>query len=259
MSNGLSCWKGSIMRKIVATFGAMLVTASMAHAQSTAWGDNGYVSFAGMYRTTKSTFGDSLDVTINQETSTLQTAQSIDAGPAYDITAGGRIIGHLGVGFGFTYLRQDTGAAVQGGIPHPFFFGQPRTLSGTATGLRHEERAIHVHAMWLMPMSESFQMAVFGGPTYFQVRQAMVSNVAFDDSYPYDTVTFSSVSTTRQKATRVGYNAGVDVSYFFAKYLGVGGLVRYSRGEVRLPSPDGGRTTVEVGGLQSGAGLRFRF
>jgi hypothetical protein len=252
-------WKGSIMRQIVATSGAVLIAASSVSAQSTAWGSNGYVSFAGMYQTTKTTFGDSVHVTINQETGTLQTDQSIDAGPVYDVTTGGRLIGNFGVGFGFTYLRQNTGATVVGGVPHPFYFGQPRALSGNATGLRHEERAVHVHAMWLVPVSESFQVAVFGGPTYFQVRQAMVSDVKFDDSYPFDTVSFSSVTTTEQKASRFGYNGGVDMSYFFTKYLGVGGIVRYSRGDVHLPSPDGGTTTVEVGGLQSGAGIRFRF
>jgi len=247
------------MRKIVATFGAMLIAASTASAQSTAWGENGYVSFAGMYQTTTTSFGDSVDLTINQESSTVQTDQSVETGPVYDVTAGGRLVGNFGIGFGFTYFRRNTGATVVGGIPHPFYFGQPRALTGSATGLRHEERAVHVHAMWLLPVSDNFQLAVFGGPTYFQVRQAMVSDVQFDDSYPYDAVTFSSVMTKQQKAERFGYNGGVDISYFFARYVGVGGIVRYSRGNVHLPSPDGGKTTVEVGGLQSGAGVRFRF
>jgi hypothetical protein len=247
------------VRKIGIAFGAIMVAASTASAQSTAWGDNGYVSFAGMYQTTTTAFGDVVDLTINQESSTVQTDQAVDKGPAYDVSAGGRLVGNFGVGFGFTYFRRNAGATVTGGIPHPFYFGQPRTLSGSATGLRHEERAVHVDAMWLLPLSESFQVAVFGGPSYFQVRQAMVSEVQFADSYPFDSVTFSSVKTTEQKASRLGYNGGVDVSYFFSRYIGVGGLVRYSRGEVRLPSPDGGKTTVEAGGLQSGAGIRFRF
>ena len=62
-----------------------------------------------------------------------------------------------------------------------------------------------------------------------------------------------------KKADRVGYNAGVDLTFFFSRYVGVGGLVRTSRATVKLPTPDGHKVDVDAGGTQVGAGMRFRF
>jgi opacity protein-like surface antigen len=67
------------------------------------------------------------------------------------------------------------------------------------------------------------------------------------------------ITASSEHAGRVGFNAGADVAWYFTQRLGVGGLVRYSQGNVNLTSPDGTTQSVKVGGLQTGAGLRVRF
>ena len=52
---------------------------------------------------------------------------------------------------------------------------------------------------------------------------------------------------------------GVDISRALTSQFAVGGLVRYSRGEVKFDDPAIGKQTVKVGGLEAGAGVRFRF
>jgi hypothetical protein len=114
--------------------------------------------------------------------------------------------------------------------------------------------------MWLLPFSERVQAVVFGGPSYFAVKQAMVSNVSYTESYPFDTAQFTSVASSEQKASKFGFNAGAEVSYYFSEHVGVGGLLRVSRGTVEMATTGGGPTVaVKAGGTHMGAGLRFRF
>jgi hypothetical protein len=56
-----------------------------------------------------------------------------------------------------------------------------------------------------------------------------------------------------------GYNAGVDMTWRFSKVFGVGALIRYTHGMKELTPTGGEATTVEVGGLHAGAGLRVIF
>jgi len=57
----------------------------------------------------------------------------------------------------------------------------------------------------------------------------------------------------------MGYNASVDVTWMFARSVGVGGLVRYTRADVDL-EPAAGRTlSMKAGGVQAGGGIRFVF
>lgn len=136
---------------------------------------------------------------------------------------------------------------------------QDSRREASATGLRYQELAIHVHGMWLIAFSENVQAAIFGGPTFFKVMQPLVTRVDFTDNYPFDAATYTGVTTTEQHGSTLGYNGGADVSAFFSQYVGVGGIIRFSRGMVKVPSPGGGTATIEAGGLQTGAGLRVRF
>ena len=59
----------------------------------------------------------------------------------------------------------------------------------------------------------------------------------------------------------MGYNAGVDMTWRFARNVGVGLLVRYSNGKKEFTPTGTGSQPVEVtvGGLHAGGGLRLIF
>jgi hypothetical protein len=248
--------KGHILPSLVLC--AALVAARDAGAQTTAWGNNGYVSLNGLYQSTPISFRTDTKLDVNQETGDVRTDHRITPGPVYDITAGGRIKGRLGVGYALSYRQKTEFAQISASVPHPLYFNQPRLVDGEA-GLKRQDLAMHVSAMWLVPVTEAVQVSIFGGPTLFRVAQDMVHSVDVTEAYPFDQAVYSGVTASTEHASRIGYNAGADVAVFFTQTLGIGGLVRFSQGTVNMRSPDGGIASLKVGGLQTGAGVRVRF
>jgi hypothetical protein len=228
--------------------------------EADAWGSNGYLGFSGLYQTSSSAFDEEASFDLNQEQGTLSAAHEIDPGFVYELSGGGRIYKLLGFGFAGTYFRSDNTAQVTASLPHPFFFEQPRSVSGEATDLEREEIGIHLDAMVLIPLTRQFQISVFGGPSFFRLKQAFVSGVLFDESYPYDEAQFTGVDATvsEWEWSRVGYNVGAEASLYFSKYVGIGASIRHSESEVEYERP-GGPLEVKVGGTQVGGGLRVRF
>ena len=160
------------------------------------------------------------------------------------------------LGVGVSRLSRSETVGLSGQLPHPFRFDRPRAVDGTEAGVAREETAIHVHARWGIPVSQSVEVALFGGPTFFSVSQAFVTGIDFDQAYPYDTATLTTAMTRTQDGSTIGFNVGADVSVYFSRWVGVGGLIRFSRSEVDLGDRP---TTIAVGGLHTAAGLRLRF
>jgi hypothetical protein len=248
-------------RILIATIALVAVhgAGGTAAAQSSAWGDNGYFSFGGVYQASETAFSEELHPTINQETAAVGTGYRVEPGPAVDITAGGRLTGNLGMGFGFSYFRRTGAAGIAGSLPHPFFFGQPRAVTGEAGELTRDERAFHVNAMWLVPVSDRFQVALFAGPSYITVIHQSVTGLSYEDVYPYDEARFTGVETRDRRGSALGFHAGLDVSFYFGRYLGVGAIVRLTRADVELDADAGAPVPVRAGGTQAGAGFRVRF
>ena len=55
-------------------------------------------------------------------------------------------------------------------FPHPFFFNQPREVTGEATGVKRSETAVHVQAMYLVNPGGRLRLVLSGGPSFFDVR-----------------------------------------------------------------------------------------
>ena len=98
-----------------------------------------------------------------------------------------------------------------------------------------------------------------GGPSILHVNQAVVTDVNYSEEYPYDTAAFTGVDSRDVKASATGFNAGADVRWMFSRHVGLGGLVRFTRGTVDLDGPDNRTITVDAGGTHVGAGLRVVF
>ena len=80
----------------------------------------------------------------------------------------------------------------------------------------------------------------------------------YDETYPFDTATFRSATTRRSKASVTGFNAGADLQWMFGRHIGLGGMVRFTRGSVDLTTENDRRISVRAGGVQAG-GLRIGF
>ena len=97
------------------------------------------------------------------------------------------------------------------------------------------------------------------GVSVFSVTQGLVTDVVFTDAYPFDTATFASATTTSLSKTATGVNVGADITWKLSRNVGVGGLVRFAKASVTLAPSAGNSTTIDVGGVQVGGGVRFAF
>ena len=239
----------------LATLALLLVLCGTATAQTT----RGFVAINGGLQSGSKGF--SQDSLVNSplfgpEDGTLTARHPGGNATVFDVAAGARLWRQLGVGVGVSRLSRSETVGLSGQLPHPFRFDRPRAVDGTEAGVAREETAIHVHARWGIPVSQSVEVALFGGPTFFSVSQAFVTGIDFDQAYPYDTATLTGAMTRTQDGSTIGFNVGADVSVYFSRWVGVGGLIRFSRSEVDLGDRS---TTIAVGGLHTAAGLRLRF
>ena len=159
---------------------------------------------------------------------------------------------YLSAGISFTGYASKSDTQVTGTIPHPFFFNRPRSLSGDVSGLSAGESGVHLQLRALLPVSRDIPVSIFGGPSFFQVEQDVVTGVHWTEAFPYDSVTFTSAMTETRSESGAGFNIGADVGYFMSRHFGVGGRVLYASGTVESPSASGtGSVETKAGGLRA--------
>jgi hypothetical protein len=222
--------------------------------------DRVYVSVNGAYQSAGDDFTETVTFFENQENGTFSTDYDVKSGPAFNVSVGAGIWRYLGVGVGVTRYSKSTPIALSASVPHPFYFNQARSVSGDIGGLKREELAVHVQARATFLPTPRIQAVVFGGPSFFNVKQGIVNDFEITESYPYDTASFSRGISTTADESNIGFNAGADVGYFFTRQVGVGGSVQWAGTTIDVPA-SGGTGTFEImaGGEQAGLGLRLRF
>jgi len=235
---------------------AALASASTARAQTAPW--RGFVSVNGGYQMTGNDFASTSTFRANVEDGSVTADYEVKGGPTFDVGGGVKLWRYIAVGVGVTRLSGATGSALNGSVPHPFFFNRPRPVTGDAVGLERSELAVHVQGQLIAPIGSRLQVTLFGGPSFFHVEQELVTGFTWSDTFPFDEASFSRATTSSATGSSVGFNAGADVAYFFTRYVGLGGVVQFSHGTVGL---DFGESSpqAKLGGVKAGGGLRVRF
>ncbi len=233
--------------------GALLLPAA-AGAQTGGW-----VSFNGATQATATTFTDNVGFIEFHEDADFDADYAVGTGAVFDGGAGVRLANGIGFGVAVSRFERLDPVSLDARIPHPFFFGRPRSLSGSEPDLTRLETAVHVEVRWFESVSDTVELAVFGGPTLFNVRQDLVTAIGYDHAYPYDAASLASATTEAASASAIGFHAGADVGFFFSETVGVGALIRYSGGSVDLPGEGESMVPVDTGGFHVGGGLRLRF
>jgi hypothetical protein len=241
---------------VAMTLFLILVAGARIDAQSVLSRDV-FISVNGLFQVTGNDFDDTATIRVNAENGRLETDYDVGGGLAFDVSGGVLVWRSLAVGAGLTRFSTSTLTTIDAQVPHPFFFSQPRSVSGEFEGDR-SELAVHIQAKWIAPLSTRLLVTVFGGPSFFQVEQTIVTDFDYSESYPFDTATFSRAITNTQSESKMGFNVGGDVAYFFSNDVGVGGTLQYSGATVEMTVPSG-TADVKAGGLQVGGGLRLRF
>jgi len=205
-----------------------------------------------------SRFTESEQFPSNAETATVTADHGAKTAFGFNVGGAARIVPQFWVGVQYAMADTKSSASITASIPHPLLFNAPRSVQGSINDVAHNERNVHVEAMYVLPV-RAVDVKVMGGPTFFNLKQDFVSGVTVTETYPFDTATFASATTKRQSKTAVGYNAGVDISHPLSSRLGIGALIRYSHGSVKFDAGNTGHQTVKAGGVEAGGGVRVRF
>jgi len=255
------------MRSIFAVLTATMFLAAPAAAQDSPFFVN--VNFG--FQAQSQDFTQSAEFPLYEETGSWAARHSINGGPFFDLGGGMRVPRgprNLSVGAAYTARFKHTrNVTVDVNAPSPIFTDTFRTASGIASDLEHSEQALHLQALWLVPVTVEFEVTVFGGPSFFSVRDELVESVVPSETGGDFSTVDVGFSTSGQRNSTAGFNIGVDTRYMlmqkfgFIRDLGVGAMLRYSRGSIDLTPIDNGSggVTIDAGGLEIGAGLRFRF
>jgi hypothetical protein len=183
----------------------------------------------------------------------------------YDLGIGVRLWRGLHAGAAFSMFDDKSGTAtVTARVPHPLQFNKPRTVTGDVPSATRREVGQHIMFGWIVRAAGGLDFLLFAGPSIFATDQLLVKSLTLsldNEVFPFDELAFPPVESETLREHVVGYNAGVDMTWRFARNLGVGLLVRYSEGKTEFTPTPAGSTPVDVtvGGLQAGGGLRLIF
>jgi len=245
------------MKQILCFAACMWLSAYSALAQSVPE-SKVYFAVNGGYQLTKNNFADGAVKRENAEDGRFDTAYQVEAGPSFNVAGGANLRRQFGVGVGVNRISVASSSRLSGSIPHPFFFNRPRAVSGDVSGLTRDEFALHIQARVSAPVSRRLLVTGFAGPSFFRVKQGIVTDFSYMDSYPYDVAAFRTAVTEARSASKIGFNVGADVGFFFSRQIGVGFSAQFSGATVPLKSASGGTVDVKAGGAQLGGGLRLR-
>jgi len=242
---------------LLAAVAAVACTASPAAAQS--WSERVLISVNGAFQSTTHDASDRFEFEKNLETGTTDVDYSVQGGFVFDGGVSYRVWKNLAGGVSVSYFTRDESAGTTSSIPHPFFFQQPRIVTGDATGVKRTETAVHVQAVYLVNPGGKLRIAFSGGPTFFNLEQDLVTEATVTEAYPFDTVTFATAAKRRESGSTVTFNVGADLMWMLSRQFGIGGLVRFSPASVDLDAPGNRTISVDGGGVYAGGGIRVLF
>lgn len=182
-----------------------------------------------------------------------------------NIGAGFNFHPRVGLGFHFLAVKYDMPVGLAVSIPHPIFANRFATDADvTSSQLERTDRSLDILATFTAPTPDAIRVRVFGGPTYFRVRQNMVSLIRYTQVFNLlgaNVVDITTFDDEDVEGSAWGFNVGADVAYFFSRHVGVGGVVRFNQGTVDIDSEPltGDSAELKAGHTLVGGGLRLRF
>src|SRR5882672_2614067 len=151
-----------MMRIMLMLAAAFLAANDNLFAQANLSSTKRFVSVDGTYQLTSNSLRDGATVRINAEDSRFDSSYEVRSGPAIDVAGGARIWRNLAAAVGVTRFQRNSTSSLTASIPHPFFFGRARNISGNVAGLQREELAVHVQARGVLPVGRRLELMVFG-------------------------------------------------------------------------------------------------
>ena len=250
-----------LRRIFVASCLVTLLAGDTAVAQSGTLGRPVSLHLNGGFQSSAAEFRTDLPFTLYGEDGQFQTDHRVEGGAIVDAGGSVTVWRQLALGATFTELRTSDTATLAGSVPHPLVVGRPRSVGSQGLSFEHRERATHIQIAWVFPIGgdERMDLTISGGPSFFSVTRDVLGNFTVTETAP----PFSEVlvDVERRENTSNGWgggHVGADVTYMVTSVFGLGGFVRFATGSVDIPIATD-PVPVDVGGVQTGGGIRIRF
>ena len=207
------------------------------------------------------TFTDQFSYRAYGEDAKFTASHAIAASPIADVGGSLRLWRNLRIGGGYSESKTSDITTVAGSVPHPIIQNNPRLIESQSLQSTHRVQVAHVFGAWRFPVLDKLDIAAFGGASFFNLTQGVVTNVTAVEvgGPPFSAVKIDQLQRGHYRRNSVGGHVGVDVTYMATRFVGVGFLARYTNGLVEIPSAKGGTLSLSVGGLEVGGGIRIRF
>jgi len=175
--------------------------------------------------------------------------------PGFEVGGGAGIARRVTLGGLFVMRSSTETATVEAQIPHPIFYGAPRTLEGSFDSAG-TEMAAHLQVGLAVYSSPRFGVVAAGGPSFYRVTQDLLDQLSYTETYPYDSVTFTGATTRKENADAVGGNVQLDAIVSLSRRVSWQTSGRWGFGSVTFEGTTG---TVKVGQGQVSTGIRATF
>lgn len=243
--------------------GLALVAGSLANAQdrissitgSPAQGDSRIeVGLAFAQTLGSTTFGSTQTIKDYAEDGTLKSSYAVGGAPGAAFDLQYNLSGRFGVRAGFQTFSRKSEGTFEAQVPHPFFFSRLRSVSGKETDMGFSESAISLTAVYRAG-SGKWKVNVEGGPAFFNVNATIADRILLGETYPYDTVQFGGVTSSKKKVSPIGFAVGLEVGRELSKSVAavVQGRFSQATGDLDL---NGQKMSVKAGGASVRIGLR---
>jgi opacity protein-like surface antigen len=202
-----------------------------------------------------STFSSSFKVREYQEDGTFDASYKVGKAPGAGFDLQYNLKPKFGVRLGMQTFSRKSNGTFTAQIPHPFFFSTPRRISGAESGLGFSESAVSVTGVF-RGGSGKWRLSVEGGPAFFSVSATVADKITYGEVYPYDTATYSGVTSSKKRVSPVGFALGVEVGRQLSNAVTVVAQGRFAQGSGDL-DVNGTKVNVKAGGAQARLGLRI--
>jgi hypothetical protein len=172
----------------------------------------------------------------------------------FDFGGGVRVAGNLGIGGTFTQFAEEETVTTTASATS----GDTTLTASLEVPANHVDTTIHIHAVWVLALSQTLDVSVFGGPSLVWVDQDLVSGITVEqESATSAKLTEAALASRTERA--FGWHVGVDGTHFLTPTVGIGAMLRYVSASVPFDATGSGSTTIDLTGLQFGMGVRLRF
>jgi hypothetical protein len=143
-------------------------------------------------------------------------------------------------------------------LPDPFLVAAFHDVAGDASATR-QTTDLHVSALIGLKYTPTWQVVLSIGPSVSWLSQQLgYDRFRYNYVYPFDDATLEPVEGRTSNGRGVGVHAGLAITRLLGRRWGIEGTIRGSSTKVELDAL-GRPVTLQTGGMQMSAGIRFHF